>query len=100
MELEDQMAVLRERLADYFEDLRTYRMPFGRYGPGRFPPKGMRVVELPLEYLMWFEERGGGFPGGRLGDLMEFVCQVKACGAEEVFWPLRGKGGDGGERNH
>ena len=76
--------ILRRDLAEYFFDLARYRMPFGRF-------KGAAIHDLPLEYLRWFPERGGGFPQGRLGELMEFVCQVKTDGAEAIFAPLRVK---------
>ena len=77
------------QLAAYFEDLKQYRMPFGRYGPDNFPPTGKLIHELPHEYLNWFKEKGGGFPKGKLGELMAFVCEVKAAGAEEIFVALR-----------
>ncbi|MEM7146418.1 MAG: DUF3820 family protein [Verrucomicrobiota bacterium] len=83
---------LKADLAEYFSDLEVYRMPFGKFGPEGEPPDGMRVVELPWEYLHWFVERGGGFPGGRLGELMEFVYEVKGSGAGEVLAPLLGRG--------
>ncbi len=64
------------------KDLQTYRMPFGRY-------HGVLVVDLPEEYLMWFRERG--YPKGRLGELMEVVCEIKVSGAEQVLKPFREK---------
>lgn len=79
---------MRRDLAEYFSDLARYRMPFGRF-------KGSAIHDLPLEYLRWFPERAGGFPKSRLGELMEFVCQVKSDGAEMIFAPLRqGEGRD------
>ena len=78
-----------QKLAAYFEDLTRYRMPFGRYGPDNFPPAGKLIYELPHEYRNWFKEKGGGFPKGKLGELMEFVYEVKAAGAEEIFGALR-----------
>ena len=76
-------------LAEYIEDLKRYRMPFGRYGPDQFPPSGKAIYDIPLEYLVWFRAQGDGFPKGRLGELMAFVYEVKANGAEEIFAPLR-----------
>lgn len=73
---------MRADLADYLADLATWRMPFGRY-------KNRYLYDLPLEYLQWFPDRQGGFPSGRLGELMAFVCQVKGDGAEVIFGPLR-----------
>ena len=60
-------------LESCFDDLARYRMPFGRY-------EGAPLYDLPYEYLYWFVERGGGFPKGRLGELMEFVYHSKADG--------------------
>lgn len=76
-------------LAEYFDDLKRYRIPFGRYGPDNVPPAGKAIYDLPLEYLIWFKEKGGGFPKGRLGELMQFVYDVKSSSAEEIFAPLR-----------
>ena len=72
----------REDLADYLADLALYRMPFGRF-------KNAAIYDLPIEYLNWFLEKGGGFPHGRLGELMEFVFHIKSDGAEAIFVPLR-----------
>ena len=69
-------------LESCFDDLARYRMPFGRY-------EGAPIYDLPYEYLHWFVERGGGFPKGRLGELMEFVYHSKADGSEAIFAPLR-----------
>lgn len=76
---------MADQLAQCIEDLKLYRMPFGRYGPDNFPPDGKPIYGLPLEYLIWFKDRGGGFPKGRLGELMQFVYEVKSNGAEEIF---------------
>lgn len=72
---------MRQELAENLADLDHYRMPFGRF-------RGALLHRLPYEYLHWFEERGGGFPNGRLGELMAFVHQVKSSGAEEIFAKL------------
>ena len=75
-------AVMRQELAENLADLELYRMHFGRY-QNRF------IHTLPYEYLHWFLEKGGGFPTGRLGELMEFVYHTKASGSEIVFSKLR-----------
>lgn len=72
---------MRDELAENLTDLRVYRMPFGRY-------QNILLHRLPYEYLHWFIEKGGGFPKGRLGELMEFVYHIKANGAEVVFSKL------------
>ena len=73
---------MKQELAENLADLEQYRMPFGRY-QHRF------IHTLPYEYLHWFLEKGGGFPSGRLGELMEFVYHTKASGSEIVFSKLR-----------
>lgn len=81
----------RENLRVLLEDLAHQRMPFGKYGPEAMPPHGVPLYDLPWEYLHWFAQRG--FPGGRLGELMEAVYFIKRDGAEEVFTPLRKQAG-------
>ncbi|MFA6931269.1 MAG: DUF3820 family protein, partial [Lentisphaeria bacterium] len=61
----------------------SIRMPFGRFGPQAVPPAGLRICELPFEYLKTFVKKG--FPRGRIGELMELVYRMKLDGAEEVF---------------
>ncbi|MDF1752212.1 MAG: DUF3820 family protein [Verrucomicrobiales bacterium] len=80
---------LQQDLADYLDDLLTYRMPFGRY-------QDSYIDNLPYEYLHWFTDKGGGFPTGRLGELMEFVYHTKAVGAEIVFAELKSQRHRGG----
>lgn len=64
----------------------TY-MPFGKFGPQSYPPSGVPLMDLPQEYLAWFQQRG--FPKGRLGELMAHVCEIKETGMDCVFDPLR-----------
>ena len=72
----------RADLADYLADLERYAMPFGKF-------RGEAIYDLPVEYLRWFVEKRGGFPKGRLGELLEFVFHIKSDGAEMIFAPLR-----------
>ncbi len=61
------------------------KMPFGKHA-GRY------VYDLPYEYLAWFLKKGG-FPKGPLGQVMEFVHDIKRDGAEQLFnpwWEERG----------
>lgn len=78
----DPAEAMKRELEENLRDLRTYRMPFGRF-------KNRRLHTLPYEYLHWFVEKGDGFPEGRLGELMEFVYHTKANGAEVIFSKLR-----------
>jgi uncharacterized protein (DUF3820 family) len=69
---------------------RTF-MPFGRFGPEKYPPRGLPIYDLPAEYLAWFATKG--FPKGRLGDLLNTVYQAKAEGIDSIFDALRQKAG-------
>lgn len=72
--------------ADLAEIGRT-PMPFGKFGPRQFPPSGLPIYDLPVEYLGWFAQRG--WPRGKLGRLLEIVHQMKADGSDFAFDPLR-----------
>lgn len=68
-------------------ELAEYRMPFGKY-------KGLRLVDLPEPYIVWFAQNG--FPRGKLGELMKIVYEVKVNGLEYLFKPLS----SGKEKQH
>ncbi len=77
----------REDFRNLLGEIAACRMPFGKYGRKEHPPDGVPIHDLPVEYLQWFQERG--FPKGRLGELMAAVWEIKACGMDEVFEPMR-----------
>ncbi len=62
-------------------------MPFGMYGPAKFPPKGCPISDLPGEYLDWFAQRG--WPKGKLGYLMQQTFLIKNSGLDHLFDPFR-----------
>lgn len=78
-------------LVEVLADLSETCMPFGKYGPEHFPPRGVPIYDLPYEYLAWFQRKG--FPRGKLGRLMEFVFMAKQDGADSLFDPLRESAG-------
>ncbi len=80
-------AIQRDDFLRLLEELALARMPFGRYGIKEHPPSGFPLIDLPLEYLCWFKQRG--FPKGRLGELMAEVCAIKEAGMDELFNPIR-----------
>jgi len=82
---------LRDWLAADLADIVRLHMPFGKFGPDHFPPHGVPLYDLPLEYLAWFERRG--FPKGRLGELLRILHQLKTDGCDEVFDEFRKKRG-------
>ena len=59
-----------------FIALATTQMPFGKY-------KGMRLVDLPEQYLVWFSQKG--FPEGKLGEMLQAVYEIKLNGLEYLF---------------
>lgn len=77
----------REDFRNLLGEIGNMAMPFGRFGPEKFPPHGLPIMDLPPEYLHWFNERG--FPKGRLGELMASVCEIKDCGMDSIFDPMR-----------
>lgn len=81
----------RDDMRNLLEEIGQTHMPFGKFGPQDHPPRGVPIMDLPPEYLAWFQERG--FPKGRLGELMAMVFEVKQCGADAVFQPLRVRNG-------
>jgi uncharacterized protein (DUF3820 family) len=56
-------------------------MPFGKY-------KGRILADLPDAYLAWFSSKGG-FPEGKLGQLMATVHEIKLNGLEYLLKPLK-----------
>jgi uncharacterized protein (DUF3820 family) len=77
----------REEFREILVEIGETNMPFGRFGPQHFPPRGLPIMDLPEEYLAWFQQRG--FPDGRLGELLEVVWGIKEVGMDSVFEPLR-----------
>ncbi len=77
----------REDFRNLLLEIAQIWMPFGKFGPKNYPPKGIPLIDLPPEYLAWFEERG--FPKGRLGELMQYVHEFKSVGMDNVFDPIR-----------
>jgi len=59
-----------------FIALATTKIPFGKY-------KGLRLVDLPERYLVWFSQKG--FPEGKLGEMLQAVYQIKFNGLEYLF---------------
>ncbi|HEX8311394.1 MAG TPA: DUF3820 family protein [Chthoniobacteraceae bacterium] len=83
---------LAARMAADLAEIGRARMPFGKFGPQHYPPFGLPIYELPVEYLGWFAQKGG-FPKGRLGELLRMVHQMKVDGADLAFDPFRRRPG-------
>ena len=76
---------------EIIREIAQTHMPFGRYGPEKYPPDGVPIYDLPLDYLSWFEMRE--FPKGKLGRLMKIVYEIKAAGCDRVFDEVRARRG-------
>ncbi len=57
-------------------------MPFGKYA-------GRLLIDLPEEYLFWFEKKG--FPENKLGAKMQLALELKRNGLERLLDPLKEK---------
>lgn len=77
----------REDFRNLLIEIGHTRIPFGKFGIKAYPPAGVPIMDLPMEYLCWFLEHG--FPKGRLGELMAQVCEIKSVGMDAVFDPMR-----------
>lgn len=60
--------------------LARIQMPFGKYA-------GRVLIDLPEEYLLWFEKKG--YPDGELGQLLQLCLALKVEGLDEVVKPLK-----------
>ena len=60
--------------------LARMQMPFGKYA-------GRALIDLPDEYLLWFEKKG--FPEGELGQLLQLCLALKIEGLDSVVKPLK-----------
>ena len=85
------MSASEEEFKKLLEEISRVRMPFGKFGPEHYPPNGVPIYDLPVEYLAWFALNG--FPKGRLGYLLQMVYQCKGDGLDAVFADLRRKAG-------
>ena len=89
---EEQDPRLRDWMAADLADIATTCMPFGKFGPAHFPPRGVPLYDLPVEYLAWFA-RKSCFPQGRLGELLRIVPQMKVDGLDVIFDEFRHRAG-------
>ncbi len=70
------MEELPQPNAQLFQQLLTYRMPYGKH-------KGQLLRQLPISYLEWFARKG--FPEGRLGVLLQSIYEIKLNGLEYLL---------------
>lgn len=64
-------------------ELARMPMPFGKY-------QGRVLVDLPEEYLLWFQQKG--WPKGRLGELLQLCLEIKMNGLEYLIEPMKKPG--------
>jgi uncharacterized protein (DUF3820 family) len=91
MSVPDDDSDLAARIQSELAEIARTHMPFGRYGPEHFPPRGVPIYDLSAEYLNYFAVKG--FPKGRLGELLRIVYQMKADGADAAFDAARERAG-------
>ncbi len=82
---------LASRMAREMAEIEATYMPFGKFGPANYPPRGVAIFDLPSEYLGWFAQKG--WPRGRLGELLCIVYQMKIDGSESAFDAMRHRAG-------
>jgi uncharacterized protein len=49
----------REDFRNLLMEIAKTRMPFGKFGIKEYPPAGVPIMDLPIEYLAWFHEATG-----------------------------------------
>jgi len=67
---------------DFLIEMVQFKMPFGQY-EGRF------ITDLPVHYLEWFQRKG--FPGGRLGQYLATMYEIKINGLDDLIRPIKKK---------
>ncbi len=85
--MSDRTEIDHEDFRNLLIEIGKTHIPFGKFGIAIYPPAGVPIMDLPIEYLCWFKQRG--FPKGRLGELMAEVCEIKSVGMDSVFDPIR-----------
>ena len=66
---------------EFLKEIVTTKMSFGKY-------QGYLLCDLPVSYLEWFVAKGG-FPAGKLGQLLSTVYEIKLNGLEEIIYQLK-----------
>ncbi|OBT09403.1 hypothetical protein A9264_09025 [Vibrio sp. UCD-FRSSP16_10] len=61
--------------------LARMKMPFGKFA-------GRVLIDLPEEYLLWFQNKSQ-WPAGELGQLLQLCLALKVEGLDAVVKPLK-----------
>lgn len=56
------------------------KMPYGKY-------KGRFLIDLPEHYIVWYHAKG--FPGGKLGQMLGLVYELKLNGLEDIVREIK-----------
>ena len=83
---EESLESLQKDIAAAMAEIGRMHMPFGKFGPQSHPPHGVPLYDLPVEYLLWFKQKG--FPKGILGDQLQLMLEIKVNGLEDLIYPL------------
>lgn len=74
--------MIPELRPEILKEICTTEMPFGKY-------KGTLLVDLPINYLEWFQRQG--MPPGKLGMQLSTIFEIKMNGLMDLLTPLRDK---------
>lgn len=67
---------------EILQEICETEMPFGKH-------KGTLLVDLPINYLEWFQRQG--MPAGKLGMQLSTIFEIKMNGLMDLLAPLRKK---------
>ncbi|WP_313502252.1 DUF3820 family protein [Kaistella carnis] len=67
---------------EILQEICETEMPFGKH-------KGTLLVDLPINYLEWFQRQG--MPAGKLGMQLSTIFEIKMNGLMDLLTPLRKK---------
>ncbi len=65
---------------EILQEICETEMPFGKY-------KGTLLVDLPVNYLEWFQRQG--MPKGKLRMQLSTIYEIKLNGLMDLLTPLR-----------
>lgn len=74
--------MIPELRPEILQEICETEMPFGKY-------KGTLLVDLPINYLEWFQRQG--MPVGKLGMQLSTIYEIQMNGLMDLLTPLRGR---------
>lgn len=74
--------MIPELRPEILQEICSTQMPFGKH-------KGTLLVDLPVNYLEWFQRQG--MPPGKLGMQLSTIYEIQMNGLMDLLKPLRTK---------